>query len=134
MVSQTSNRVHLYQCTPISSDGELSHVRTFGPGVSTMVLSERCARCDHLRCHVIVARLGEVTASPYRCHDCGAALVPVTLEAASNTLDARAAALIPSPCTCANRGPVSRVATALAPRRVLWLCDTCGLGRWPNVT
>lgn len=100
-----------------------------------MPLSDPCTRCEQLRHHLVIARVRDRIARMRSCPECGATIVPISFKVGAQTrsyLDAWLESLSPTPCPCVAGGPVARALTVFEPRRLLWVCATCGTGRWPG--
>lgn len=99
-----------------------------------MMILTPCGRCDRLRQHLVVARIHEHVDHMWACPECGAAIFPISFKVGAGArpyMDEWLVPLAPTPCPCIARGPVIRAVTVLEPRRLLWVCQTCGTGRWP---
>lgn len=134
MLYQTSPNASLNLYGPPTARADRSDGRYGGAlqaGLNMVPLG-RCPRCDHMRQHVLVARLMEPVAGAWHCGDCGAAIVPIRLTSAAVPFK-EIGGLSPTHCPCIDGGPVTRATTVLQPMRILWLCGTCGLGRWPRL-
>ena len=80
-----------------------------------MTLSLPCARCNHLRRSLLLARVASGAVIGSRaCDQCGARLVPISFK----TTGAAEAEIAPTPCPCPARGPDSD--TVVASSAFLW--------------